>query len=862
MRWRRAALATAIAAALVAAAYVRCHRATHVAPATATRGRARLAELRHQPPGSISGSVTTAGAPVPSATVCARPAREATRPVCTATDVRGAYTFDELPPAAYVVWASALRLAGGPWRGPAPAFDDHLWLGAGEHRTGVDLVLLAGAALVRGTVHDVRGHAIAGAVIHVGADSRSPPVYTTRSDPDGAFVAWAMPGEIYVVTSAEHHVDDESHATAPTDQLEITLTPEAVLGGIVVEAGTHRPLEDATASVNGTTTRTDAGGRFQIAKLPPGRYKPTATSVGGYGETAESVLLGLGQTIDDLVIEIYPVAVVVGRVVIDDGAGARPCPPDQGEVSLNRYGSSAFYRSRTTSDGDILLEGVVPGAYQVTAACDRFVSQVPYPDLIVGNSDVEDLLWKVHPGARIAGHVASRTGAPIAGAAVNLMSKNGVSFATATSGKDGAFLAEGLAPGATEVFAYAAGYPRSTPASVIAALGATATIDLVLATGGSITGEVVDEAGTPAAAVVVEASGPDSGSERTDARGQFTIDALAAGSYEVTVRSAWGEPSHRPGQPGAHPASATVTGDHSTHVHLVAESTPGTITGTVTDAAQAPISDAYVTAAREDDAAADGDTPGYLARGTWHDPAVLTTQGGSFRLTGLPHGRFAIRAYREGGPDVIVTHVSLGDHPHLTIRPSGVLAGVVVPSSAATSIDDITIAAIDKAREISREERLFHTGGRFALRDLPAGTYRITVDGDPRSTIRITLAEGERREDLRLVAQPRFTIRGRLVSTGGKPLAGWRVEAPRLESNETSDGRTIVVTTSEVAITTADGRFLLHDLPSGPTTISAGSPTRDPDAPLPQLREVTLQGATDVDLGDVPVTAPPGSRAP
>jgi len=861
MRWRRAAIATAIAAALTAAAYVRCHHGAHDAPTTTTRGRARLAELRHQLPGSISGTVTQAGAPVPNATVCARPAREATRPVCIATDARGTYTFDELPPAAYVVWASARQLAGGPWRGPAPAFDEHLWLGAGEHRTGVDLVLLAGAALVRGTVHDVRGHAVAGAVIHVGADARSPPVYTTRSDPDGAFVAWAMPGEILVVTSADHYVDDESHATAPTDQLVIALTPEAVIGGIVVEAGTHRPLEDATASVNGTTTRTDAGGRFQITKLPPGRYKPTATSIGGYGETAESVLLGLDQTIDNLVIEIYPVAVVVGRVVIDEGSGARPCPPDQGEISLSRYGSSAFYRSRTTSGGDILLEGVVPGSYQVTAACDHFVSQVPYPDLIVADSDVEDLRWKVHPGARVAGHVASRTGAPIADAAVNLMSKNGVSFANATSGKDGAFLAEGLTPGATEVFAYATGYPRSTaPASVIAALGTPATIDLVLAAGGSITGEVVDEAGTPAADIVVEARGPDSGSERTDARGQFTIGALAAGSYEVTVRSPWGDPSHSPGQPDAHPTSVTVTADHKSQVHLVAESTPGTITGTVTDATQAPISDAYVTAAREDEAAADRETPSYLARGAWHDPPVLTAQDGSFRLTGLPRGRFAVRAYREGGPDAIVTRVNLGDHPHLTIRPSGVLAGVVAPSGAATSIDDITIAAVDKAREVSREERLFHTGGRFALRDLPAGTYRITVDGDPRSAIKVTLAEGERREDLRLIAQPRFTIRGRLVSRDGTPLPGWRVEAPRLESNETSDGRTIMVTTSEVAITTADGRFLLHDLPSGPTPISAGSPTRDPDAPLPQLREVTLQGATDVDLGDVPVTPPAEPR--
>jgi hypothetical protein len=778
--------------------------------------------------------------------------------VCSTTDDRGAYAFDKLQPAAYVVWASAPQLAGGHWHGPAPSFDDRLWLAAGEHRTGIDLVLLAGAVQVRGAVRDVRGHAIAEAVIHVGGDSHSPPMSTTRTGADGAFVAWAMPGDIYVAASADHYVDGEAHGTAPTDQLEIVLTPEAVLGGIVVEAGTHRPLEDATAAVNGTTTRTDAGGRFQVAKLPPGRYKPTATSVGGYGETAESVLLGLGQTIDDLVIEIYPVAVVAGRVAIDDGPGRRTCPPDQGEVSLIRYGSNAFYRARTMADGDILLEGVVPGSYQVIAACDRFLSQVPYPDLIVGNSDVDDLVWKVYPGARVAGHVVSRRGAPIAGAAINLVAGNGATFANATSGTDGAFVADGLAPGATQLFAYAAGYPRpSAPGSVIAALGVTATVELVLASGGSITGEVVDEAGNPAAAVVVEARGPDSGTEWSDAHGHFTISALPPGGYDVRVRSSWGEPPH---QPDAHPATAIVTTDTVTHIRLIAEATPGTITGTVSDAANTPISDAYVTAAREDATAGEPGTSGYLSRGAWHDPPVLTALDGSFRLTGLPRGRFALRAYREGGPEAIVENVNVGDRARLIIRPTGVLAGVVAPSSAATSIDDITIAATEKAREVSREERLYHTGGRFALRDLLAGTYRITVDGDPRSAITVNLAEGERRLDLRLVAQPRFTIRGRLVSTDGKPLAGWTVEAPRLERNETTDGRTLVVSTSEVALTMPDGRFLLHNLPSGPTSISAGPSSRDTDAPLTQLRELTLAGATEVDVGDLSMTAAPPAR--
>jgi hypothetical protein len=849
---KRLAVAAVIALAIVALGYVVRGRdrapAADSTPASSSPARARLRELRRQPPGSIAGSVAAAGAAIANATVCVRSRAPDAEARCTASDRDGAYAITDLPPGSYVIWASAPQLAGGAWRGPAPDFDDAVRLDAGQHRTHIDLALLAGAAEIRGTVRDVRGRAIPGALIHVTTEPQAAPSFTTRTTPDGRFVAWALPGEIHVLASADHFVDGDVPATAPVDDLALVLTPGAVLSGLVVEAGTRRPLDDATVTVHGgTVTRTDAAGRFELTRLAPGRYKPFATSIGGYGETAESVLLGLGQSVDDLVIEVHPVAVVAGRLAIEDDHGA-PCPPDQGEVSLDRYGSSAYYRTRTDLDGAILLEGVLPGLYAVTASCDHFLSRLPYPDLAVHDSDIDGLVWTVTAGARVTGHVLSTARTPIADATVNLITVNGVGFGNAVSASDGSFTADGLAPGTTEVTAHAVGFAqRTTKPSVVTAIGTTVTVDLVLDPGGTIAGDVVDESGQPAhVRVVVE--GPEVDSQSTDARGHFAIAALAAGSYELRVHLDWGVPPRASAVPPV--GTATVTTGRTTQVHLIAPAPTGTIAGTVVDGRGAPVGDVYVTVALEDESVTERSSSS--AHGAWHDQ-VLTGPDGSFELTHLPPGHFDVRAYREGGAETVVDHVAIGDHPRLTLAPTGVLAGIVV-SATGGPVDDVTISADDRRHHISRDERVFHTGGRFALRDLPAGSYKLTVDGDPRSATVITLAEGAVRDDLRLVAQPRFTIRGRLVSATGAPLDGWNVEAPRISQiNTTASGGTVVVSDAEDAITGPDGRFLLRNLPAGPVTISAGAV----DATLRELRTLTLQSpTTDVDLGDLAVPAP------
>ena len=99
-----------------------------------TRGRARLRELRAQPPGSIAGTVSIGTAPVARAMVCARPRDQSSAARCTTTDGRGGYLLGDLQPTRYVVWASAPALAGGHWRGSPPDFDDSVWVAPASAR--------------------------------------------------------------------------------------------------------------------------------------------------------------------------------------------------------------------------------------------------------------------------------------------------------------------------------------------------------------------------------------------------------------------------------------------------------------------------------------------------------------------------------------------------------------------------------------------------------------------------------------------------------------------------------------------------------------------------------------------------------
>src|SRR5262249_52984877 len=144
------------------------------------------------------------------------------------------------------------------------------------------------------------------------------------------------------------------------------------------------------------------------------------------------------------------------------------------------------------------------------------------------------------------------------------------------------------------------------------AAGATVDKDLVLEDGGTIKGTIVDSDGKPVAGIDVHASptnelwayqmGMD---HKSDEAGAFTLDPVRPGDYRVVAQRGWRDQLPKPGttDDAKQGEKVTVRINQVATVTLVVENQSGTIKGTVVDADDKPVPDAFVSAARESDAA-------------------------------------------------------------------------------------------------------------------------------------------------------------------------------------------------------------------------------------------------------------------
>ncbi len=804
-----------------------------------SKARIKLRDLQRQQPGTVRGKVTANDVPVANALVCSRPSDDVDEIRCEATNGAGIYELRDLRPATYQLWATATGFAGS-------ALPDKLTLKAGEGKTGIDFVLPLGSAELAGRVRDTHGLALTNALVHVrvGGD----PIATTRTDPLGGFRVRLDGTEATIEATAEGYVDASVTTAVPAAGVELVLLPEATLSGIVVEAGTKTPVADAKVFLDGTRLTSGDDGTFRARKLTPGRYKPTASSIGGYGEARESVLLRVGSHVDGVVIEVHPVAVVAGRLVIE--GTDKGCPESAGNVMLERRGSRELAFGRTILDGDILIEGVVPGVYAVRLHCAGYLAKASYPDVVVGGTDVEELVWPVQAGGKLVGRVRTRTGELVKDAAITVNAGFG-NGARASTGADGMFEAAGLPAGEVTVVAIQTGYAQSEEVKATVSLTSVNRVELVRGDKtGSIAGTVTDRAGNPVANARVEVRTGDSTAgpnDTTDLHGAFSISGLEPGLYNVVVESKW-QLSSSESRTLTTPVRVRVDRGVAARVQLQVDREDSKITGIVVDERGAPVADVAIDVAL---------TSPDLAprRRSYERTLAWTSPTGTFEISSIPAQPVAVRARIDGANEVVADNVQPGQHVRLVLESTGVISGVVNDPSGA-SVDDITLEIEDRGQDISRRERLFHTGGTFTFRELPAGTYRLTADEDRQTSVIVTLARGERREGLRLALRPRHAIRGRLVDPAGKPLPNYKLEVPHKEAIDRDAGRTIMTYESEFTSTDARGGFLIEGLVGAEVTISAGSLEAGPDPKMIELRTIPLVGPPTIDVGDL-VMAPP-----
>jgi hypothetical protein len=200
---------------------------------------------------------------------------------------------------------------------------------------------------------------------------------------------------------------------------------ECSIAGIVVKLAGSEPvgkasvhlqsMEDRTRAVS---TVTNAGGRFELKGIDPGRYRLTVSRVGfvtqEYGQRKTDdpgAVLSLrpGQELKDLLFRLVPSGVIAGRIFDEDG---EPLPSVNVTAAREVYsdGKRALAMGATveTNDlGEYRLFGLSPGRYFVSAVYPRWSRFAGNEDSGGSESDQQGYAKMYYPGTADAGKAIS-----------------------------------------------------------------------------------------------------------------------------------------------------------------------------------------------------------------------------------------------------------------------------------------------------------------------------------------------------------------------------------------------------------------------------------------------------------------------
>jgi 5-hydroxyisourate hydrolase-like protein (transthyretin family) len=365
----------------------------------------------------------------------------------------------------------------------------------------------------------------------------------------------------------------------------------------------------------------------------------------GYAPWETSVALTRPMRLD---LRLQPAARLRGQVV--ERASGRPVP--DAEVKLAPAATSGPGRAASThtaEDGSFAFETVAAGRYQLSARSGRLLAIGPAVDLIATQT-VERVRLAMDPGIAVSGRLRDAAGRGVPGIELTL------GDARATSGADGHFRLDGVLPGQQSLSGApsAAGW-RGFWRTLTVPLEGLADVEVVLARGALLTGRVLTAEGLPAEGVVVSAEQKrwSVGMAESAADGSFRIAGLDGAA--VSVR-------------GWHPAlgiarqELAAWGGQSSRAVELRLTAGASIAGRVAFEDGSPAAAVSVAFSGQE-------------LGTAYN-SVSTGDDGSYRVRGLPPGRYTVHARRKGAPSWLSRSTETPDFRILTLGENEQRAGV------------------------------------------------------------------------------------------------------------------------------------------------------------------------------------------
>ncbi|MHC4469619.1 MAG: carboxypeptidase regulatory-like domain-containing protein [Planctomycetota bacterium] len=396
---------------------------------------------------------------------------------------------------------------------------------------------------IKGVVLDDKDAPVGGLRIYLrpmsGNRNRALPQSSTSTDgtfklqgvPEGTYKLFAAPGW----GSKLNFTSAEKEGVRPGDpDIEIRVEPGFKISGYVM-APDGNPAAGYEVSAAGQNAQgknvwkyqeTKFDGTFEFPGLPAGNYRITVESNGG--GIADAVENGVAAGTTDLTIVLKKAMDIEGVVSGPDGfvasrvrVRANPMP------GVGGSGGSA----RTGNDGRFKISGLSPGEYRLTfSAPGRFVTFV-LDNVPAGTGGLN---VQLEEGKKISGVVTDYEGFPVKGVPVMAMPVKGGTMVSAASNAEGKFEIKGLGDGKHRLTTghNKEGWVLDKP--VEAEAGAK-DVKIVVDTGLSLSGVVVDGTGKGIQNAYIYISRGGSGWSRSKSDGSFTIVGLRPGAVQLRV---------------------------------------------------------------------------------------------------------------------------------------------------------------------------------------------------------------------------------------------------------------------------------------------------------------------------------------
>ena len=494
----------------------------------------------------------------------------------------------------------------------------------------------------------------------------------------------------------------------------------------------------ATGSISGTVTDTgsqNVSDAFVMAFLD-GELQDSATSAadGTYSITG----LEAGTYEIHVLADGYEYRIETNVVVIDDN--------DTTQNVTNLAAEGIITGNLTRSDGTTPIEGVVVIAYH-TSGLSRCAITNENGNYSIGNlpdgdytveaqkpyytfssvANVEVTSGETTPGVDSSGVCGIITGivtksdlvTPIQGVAVHAVDSSDRIVTVNVTNSSGRYVLRGLATGSYTVEAFRPEGPIAKVSGVSVTDGQTTNRDLT-APGGSISGTVKNSSQTAIEGATLTAiKDGKMYIAASDASGDYTIEFLAAGTYEVTV------------DPGDNDCVASkinniiVVANQETSNQDFTLGQDGKITGTITNTSQEPIEGAVVGAIEPDDAENDPTVAFILA---------ITDASGNYTIAHLRTGTYTIfvdadNYVSDSETNVSVTAGQITSGNNFSLGTSGgTISGTVYESDGQTPIEKALVMGRSPGK--SSGHTFSDSSGNYSLTLLQAGTYEVAAYAD------------------------------------------------------------------------------------------------------------------------------------